>query len=173
MVIAKSDVVIMAVSVSLLAAGIYRWQSNVSQVHERRTASSFPTAIQSGTSTSQRSNASSLAAKPDTATASVTRAAVAGIDAPVESTFGNSSQVNAVQGSDQNAAVSSDTTANQPSNNNTGQPLYGTYEVKSGDTLSKIANIYGTTVDALRTINDISGSLITVGQNVRYPLPAN
>ncbi len=172
MVIAKSDVVIMAVSVSLLAVGIYRWQSNVSQVHERRAASSSSSAMQSGTS--QRSNTSSIAAKPDSATANVSRAAGAGIDAPVESNFGNAGQTNTGQPSAQNMTVSPEIKTNRSSSNNTtGQPLYGTYEVKSGDTLSKIANDYGTSVDALRTINDISGSLITVGQNIRYPLPAN
>lgn len=172
MIIAKSDTVILVVSVTLLAAGIYRWQSNVLQVHERRTASSSSTAMQSGIS--QRSNTSSIAGKPDSATANVTRAAGAGINAPVESNFGNAGQTNTGQPSAQNVAVSPETKTNQSSNNNTtGQPLYGTYVVKSGDSLSKIAIEHGTSVDALRTINDISGSLITVGQNIRYPLPAN
>ena len=39
------------------------------------------------------------------------------------------------------------------------------YTVKSGDTLSKIANTYGTTVDALVEINAIKNkNLIRVGQ---------
>ena len=99
------------------------------------------------------------------------------MDSPVESNFGNAGQTNTGQPSTQNAAGSSRntaTTADQPGLSNTsGQPLYGTYAVKSGDTLSKIATDYGTTVDSLRTINNISGSLIYVGQNIRYPLPAN
>ena len=169
MVIAKSDMVILVVSVSLLAAGIYRWQSNVSQAHERRAVASSSAAIKGGNG--QRSNTGSLLSKP----ASVS---VAGTDinVPVERNSGNAGQAITGQSTTQNTAGISATTAtaSQSSTDNTSrQPLYGTYEVRSGDTLSKIATDYGTTVETLRTINDISGSLITVGQNIRYPLPAN
>ena len=167
MVIAKSDMVILVVSVSLLAAGIHRWQSNISLAHERRALASSPAVIQGGNS--QRSDTNSLAAKPAPVSVAGT-----GIDTPVERNFGNAGQADTEQSSTRDTAVSSaDTASPAITNNATGQPLYGTYVVKSGDTLSKIATDYGTSVDALRTINDISGSLITVGQNVRYPLPAN
>ena len=173
MLIAKSDVVIMVVSLSLLAAGIYRWQNNLSQASETRTAASSSAATQSGNS--QRS--SSLAAKPETATPGVTRTGGTDMDTPVGNNFGNAGKANAAQAATQNTTVSSGntaTTAGQSSlGNATGQPMYGTYEVTSGDTLSRIAINHGTTVDTLRTINDISGSLITIGQNIRYPLPAN
>lgn len=169
MVIARSDMVILVVSVSLLAAGIYRWQSNVSQFEERRAAASSSAAAQAGNS--QRSTSNSLAAKP--AAVRVTDTAPT-IDTPVESNFGNAGQATTAQSSSQTTAASSAGVASQSTTENTtGQPLYGTYEVKSGDTLSGIATDYGTTVDTLRTINDISGSLITVGQSIRYPLPAN
>ncbi|NND90846.1 MAG: LysM peptidoglycan-binding domain-containing protein [Granulosicoccus sp.] len=53
------------------------------------------------------------------------------------------------------------------------EPLYGVHVVKSGEYLGKIAQMYGTTVATLREINGISGSLIEVDQQIRYPLPAN
>ncbi|MGI2328625.1 LysM peptidoglycan-binding domain-containing protein [Planococcus sp. YIM B11945] len=42
-----------------------------------------------------------------------------------------------------------------------------TYIVKSGDTLSKIAKTYKTSVSALQKLNGISGSLIRVGQQLK------
>ena len=99
------------------------------------------------------------------------------MEAPVENNFGKAGNANAVPATTQNTAVSSGNTAAEAGQsspgNTTGQPMYGTYEVTSGDTLSRIAIDHGTTVDTLRTINDISGSLIFIGQNIRYPLPAN
>lgn len=44
-----------------------------------------------------------------------------------------------------------------------------TYTVRSGDTLSRIAQRFGVTVSALRTENGISGSLILVGQRLEIP----
>ena len=44
-----------------------------------------------------------------------------------------------------------------------------THTVVSGDTLSKIAGMYGTTIDALQTANNLSGTLIRVGQVLRVP----
>jgi len=44
-----------------------------------------------------------------------------------------------------------------------------TYVVKSGDTLSEIAQRHGTTVRALRTANNLSGDLIQVGQKLVIP----
>lgn len=41
-----------------------------------------------------------------------------------------------------------------------------TYRVKSGDTLSKIASKYGTTVQSLKTWNKLSGNTIYVGQKL-------
>ena len=43
----------------------------------------------------------------------------------------------------------------------------GTYKVKSGDTLSKIAKEYGTTITELQSLNGISTHLIYVGQSLK------
>jgi LysM repeat protein len=55
-------------------------------------------------------------------------------------------------------------------------PAYATnnprniYEVKSGDHLWKIANIYGTSVEDLKLINGLQSDLILVGQKLRVPI---
>ncbi len=46
-----------------------------------------------------------------------------------------------------------------------------TYKVKSGDTLSKIAAAHGTTVKAIRSINNLTTDKIKVGQELKLPAP--
>ncbi len=46
---------------------------------------------------------------------------------------------------------------------------YGTYKVRSGDSLWTIARRHGTTVDALKRINGLSGSRIYAGQRLTMP----
>ena len=43
------------------------------------------------------------------------------------------------------------------------------YKVVSGDNLANIARRHGTTVDELRRLNDLDGSLIRVGQELKVP----
>lgn len=45
----------------------------------------------------------------------------------------------------------------------------GTYRVRSGDTLGKIAQRFGTTVSRLQSWNRLSGTVINVGQSLRVP----
>jgi peptidoglycan lytic transglycosylase D len=45
------------------------------------------------------------------------------------------------------------------------------YAVRSGDTLSGIADRFGTTVQLLRRANGMEGSLIRIGQNLMVPTP--
>lgn len=49
----------------------------------------------------------------------------------------------------------------------TASTVTGTYKVKSGDTLSKIAKEYGTTVTKLQSLNKITSHLIYVGQSLK------
>jgi len=44
-----------------------------------------------------------------------------------------------------------------------------TYSVKSGDTLTKIATEFGTTVKAIRSANNLTTDRITVGQKLKIP----
>lgn len=46
------------------------------------------------------------------------------------------------------------------------------HTVRKGDTLSGIAKKYGTTVNELRSVNGIKGSLIRIGQKLRIPSSA-
>lgn len=44
-----------------------------------------------------------------------------------------------------------------------------TYIVKSGDTLYAIANTYGTTVDAIKELNNLTNNMLSIGQNILIP----
>lgn len=59
--------------------------------------------------------------------------------------------------------VSSPETANKT--NNAPRPTY--HKVKKGETLSKIARRYGTTVSKLQKLNGIDGSKLNIGQRIR------
>lgn len=50
---------------------------------------------------------------------------------------------------------------------------YTTYKVVSGDNLSRIANKFGTTVANLKSLNNLSSSLIYAGQSIKVPSSAN
>ncbi len=47
---------------------------------------------------------------------------------------------------------------------------YVTYTVRSGDTLWLLANRYGTTVDAIKRLNGLSGDNLSIGQVLRIPV---
>lgn len=48
-----------------------------------------------------------------------------------------------------------------------------TYIVKSGDSLYKIANAYNTTVDELKSLNNLSSNILSIGQVLKVPQSAS
>jgi LysM repeat protein len=198
--IAKSDLVILVVSATVLAAGVYRWQHNMSMLSTM--ASARTPEPQSASGSSSDAASAGAATAPDTlivngsvgtAEDSLSTRLVPVTSADTQSTAaeasalsgqaGDTGQLQAlatarqtVQDPLQNTAQAADHTtliASSQSSARPSDPLYGSYLVKSGDYLGKIAETFGTTVETLRTINSISGSLINVDQEILYPLPAN
>ncbi len=172
--IAKSDVVILLVSATILVGGIIRWQDNMASLNSVVDTSQPAPTVQN----TQRSDT----ATPVVATTQESNVPVAReqSDPPSPaSTAGNAQST--LQGDTQPAANDVNSNVNaasttQPASsatNGSNEPLYGVYVVQSGDFLGKIATEFGTTVETLQRINGISGTLINVDQQIRYPLPAN
>lgn len=55
-----------------------------------------------------------------------------------------------------------------PTTNNN-QTSYLTYTVKSGDSLYKIANLYSTTVDEIKSLNNLVSNTLQIGQVLKIP----
>ena len=173
--IAKSDLFILVVSASLLAVGIYRWQNNLS-VMAANAAKQTQQAITTSNTTAVGAVSNAPAAAPTTistvssvqTSAATVQTNVSNVQAPVLVNTPQTTSnvvVNAAGELTTNAAVT-----NIVENN---RPLFGSHIAISGDYLSKIAQQYGTTVQTLQQINNLNGTLIEVGQEIKYPLPAN
>ena len=171
--IAKSDFVILLVSLSALGGGLYRWQDNKDTVPAVTVPASLQSSVRNpptdSSSNTSSGAAATVSAEPQTAKPTSPRI-VTETAAPttiVVNTEGNDA---ATPGT----TASPTTTANSLSNDSTSkEPLFGQHQVVYGDYLGKIANRYGTSISELRRINNLSGSSIFAGQILRYPLPAN
>ena len=53
--------------------------------------------------------------------------------------------------------------------NNPNNPTYTTYTVASGDSLWSIANRFGTTVDTIKNLNNLTSNLLSIGQVLQIP----
>ena len=144
--IAKSDLIILVVSSTLLGIAVYRWDQNTRNV-DTSTVLANTTATAPASSTNSGSTGQTL-----TATA---------LDADTGTSNGSSSQYIDPQSVAPSAAV-------EPVVVET-VDVYSTYTVRSGDSLSEIASRYNTTVNELQSINGINGSTIFIGQEIQYP----
>lgn len=180
--IAKSDFIILTLSSLALVAGVARWQQNVADPGIAAAPPAGVAAVQRAAMEPDRdvadSVAGSLAARSDTLARPAADPALtlrriggdgaasdAGSTGPLaDSEVGSTLPAGAAaSGNDVVGSVAEDDD----------RALYGTYRVRSGDYLGRIANRFGTSVATLKQINDIEGTLIEVGQEIRYPQPAN
>lgn len=167
--IAMSDAVILLLSATILGSGIYRWQANLDH-----------TAVV----TANNGKLSGTTVQPTAQAGPQVRqdVVIQSGDGRLESTVVMQSQGGVVMGKPANSVTTIDPQNPDidvnagdavPVSSSVDEPLYGLHVVVSGDTLSVLSQRFGTTVANLQSINGISGSLINVGQEIRYPLPAN
>lgn len=171
--IARSDLVILAISGTLLATGIYRWQSNLQPTIKpvastpARQPLNADRAIPANASISKPAVSTATPSPPGTeATASTENPGGTTDNGSSTPTGPATSTVSGTANGLNNSTAAGSTTPGDAS-------LYGSYIVQPGDNLTYIANLHGTSVETLRTINNIEGSLIYVDQELLYPLPAN
>jgi len=142
-VIAKSDLIILVVSSTLLGVAVYRWDQNTRNVD---------------TSTV-------LANTQVAATESVA-------DSVTATAAGSSGALVTNQSADSLIADGVDTpttiVVEEPEVIEAASPFL-IHTVRAGDSLSEIADTYNTSVQALREANGISGSTIFIGQEILYP----
>jgi len=143
-VIAKSDLIILLVSSSLLGVAIYRWDQNTRNVNTSTVLANTQVAAP--------------ASNTDDAASAAPTAAV--IEAPVVADTAEILEAPTAAATDIIESVPIDEPADRP---------YLTHVVRSGDSLSEIASDYNTSVRELRELNGISGSTIYIGQEILYP----
>jgi len=169
--IAISDGALILVSVVVLGSGLIRWQGNVNDAMQ---ASARPAV---SAQVGQKNTVAANVANRPLANAESTSSAGQRNESVIASSVNNESTQKTVVEVKPDATattdVADDITVAVSNSAATDGGLYGSYIVKSGDSLSTIARQYGTSVSALQAMNGIDGSLITIGQELRYPLPVN
>lgn len=171
--ISKSDLVILVIASGALMVGISRWHQNTQDVSAITIpASASNLSSSSSTSSSTNSSTSSpVASEPvqsgTTPIAPVVQTAEDVHNAPVNTS---------IQTDANGQIVVKSITQPKPvvgivvEADSTIAPNLGTHQVQAGENLSKIADQYGTDVQTLRDLNNISGSVIQIGQQILYPL---
>lgn len=184
--IAKSDLIILAVSTTALAVGVYRWQTNA----RVPTVAVAPPPVERVVERTPESDDGAAAAGADTdplvgnvppeEPVVVRRVA----DAPASTGAGDEPAapdvvVTAAPGRVDAAPAPSPTSSPAPSSlpassgTGGGEPLYGRHVIENGEYLGLLAERFGTSVATLQSINELDGTTILVGDELLYPLPAN
>ena len=172
--IAKSDFVILLVSLSALGGGVYRWQNSIGNVPAVTVPASLQSSVRNPVGTSSASSSSTV-----TASEATTERQPINTESPRIVNEPDAPTAIVVNG--ETGGVAPSVASDVPANNTdlignsvtSSGPLFGEHEVVYGDYLGRIANTYGTSVNELRRINNLSGSSIFVGQKLKFPLPAN
>jgi len=159
-VISKSDLIILVIASSALAVGIFRWHQNTQDVSAITIPASANSTVmvdsaqtrvqpEPGFKTTGESNATAVNTAIQTdADGQIVVQTQTKVIQPTQPV------VEVVVGNTTNSAESIE---------------LGKHQVESGDYLGKIANQYGTDVQTLRELNNISGSVIQIGQEILYP----
>ena len=166
-----SDIIILTVASALLAVALMRAyapddsRSAPETTTEVRQQASQPSATQ----TSQQVNSTNQNSVSATSAAQATTSTVT----DASNTANTSSNQQTTTQSTSSATSSEQTGASQTTSPSApaAEVIYETYTVRSGDNLSVIARRTGTTVEQLQTINQLSTTVIRVGQNLLYPSP--
>lgn len=150
--ISTSDIVILVVASGALATGIYRWHENTQDVSAITIPANSRVVVEPLNNTPAPAltseNTLTAANTNDTTGANVNQVIVQTLPeaTPVASVVVEAPELPTISTS------------------------VGSHRVRSGDYLGKIANQYGTDVQTLRELNNISGSIIQIGQEILYPL---
>lgn len=149
--IAISDIVLLTVSSAVLAVALIRANGPDTPATNYKPQASSESTVNAGTVTSGQSNDQSSLQTDQTG----------------DQSAATSTTLNSTTATDSTATTTSTDTTTQ--SNQAVTPLYATYTVQSGDSLSKIAAQFGTSVSELQALNDLSSTRILVGQELRYP----
>lgn len=163
-VIAKSDIIILSVSTLALLIGVARWQMGTRYVETITIPASArvtqPVPLNAATNTSG----------PDTTVQITTGApSVVGTAQPSVQPLGSTDTADTQNRLPTTPGAGIDATTSVAS---VAEPVYGIHRVRSGQSLSKLAVQYGTTVQTLQQLNGIADTTIFIGQELRYPLPS-
>ena len=60
-----------------------------------------------------------------------------------------------------------------PTSSETTESSYLNYQVVSGDSLYSIAKKYNTTVNELKSLNNLTSNLLSIGQSLKIPISSN
>lgn len=185
--IAVSDAVLLVVSAALLATGLYRWQNNLDEARQPSPTSQSSSALSGSNSSGTANNANGQSSANTSSTTEQTTSSTGANSAP--NTQSTDTQTNQTAGSASRESGSDTTrivdvqpvettsvningsgTATLDTTTASDPTSFSTYTVVPGDSLSQIAERFGTSVIVLQELNGIDGSLIRVGQQIRFPL---